>query len=244
MNIALIGYGNMGKEIERIALGRGWTVSMRLTSHSTSPTEKDVNGTDVGIHFAHSSSVPDSVAFWTKFRKPLVIGTTGWTSSLEEVRHMVETAGTALIHGANFSPGVHIFTRIVREAASLIDKFPEYDAAIQETHHAKKVDSPSGTALMLGNVLLERIQRKTELLTIPPSARVAPHQLQIASSRVGAVIGTHSLLLDSLSDSMELTHRAKNRSGFALGALLAAEWILKRPGVHTVEDMMTDLMKH
>ena len=244
MKIALIGYGKMGKEVETLALERGWTVSLRLTSHSTPPSERDLNGVDVGIHFAHPSSVLESVAFWTKFRKPLVIGTTGWMSSLEEVRHMVEKAGTGMIHGANFSPGVHIFTRIAGEAASLIDKFPEYDAAILEIHHAQKVDSPSGTALMLGNMLLERIRRKTELLATHPSTRIAPHQLQISSERVGAVVGTHSLLLDSLSDSMELTHRAKNRSGFALGALLAAEWILKRKGVHTVEEMMSDLMNH
>lgn len=244
MNIALIGYGKMGKEIETIALERGWTVALRLTSRSTPPSEKDMKDVEVGVHFAHPISVLESVAFWTKFGKPLVIGTTGWTSSLEEVRQLVQKAGTGMIHGANFSPGVHMFAHIVREAASLIDKFPEYDAAIHEIHHAQKADSPSGMALMLGNILLERIRRKTELFATQPSLRIAPHQLQITSERVGTVVGTHSLLLDSLSDSMELTHRAKNRSGFALGALLAAEWIVKRKGVHTVEEMMSDLMNH
>ncbi|MEX1138422.1 MAG: 4-hydroxy-tetrahydrodipicolinate reductase [Bacteroidota bacterium] len=244
MTIALVGYGKMGKEVDRLAVDRGWSVSLRMTSRSTPPSEKELAGIDVGIHFAHPSSVLESVAFWTRAGKRLVIGTTGWTPSLGEVQRMVEKAGTGMIYGANFSPGVHLFTRIVQEAASLIDKFPEYDAAIREAHHAQKADSPSGTALMLGNVLLERIRRKTEILTTPVSARIAPHQLQIASQRVGAVVGTHSLLLDSLSDTIELTHNAKNRSGFALGALLAAQWISTRTGVHTVEEMMTDLMDH
>ncbi len=155
---------------------------------------------------------------------------------------MVEKAGTGMIYGANFSPGVHIFTRIVKQAASLADRFPEYDVTLHEIHHAEKADSPSGTALMLGNLLVERIRRKSEILTGHASGRIAPHQLQVTSQRVGAVVGTHSLLLDSLSDTIELTHRAKNRTGFALGALLAAEWIRTRTGVHAVEDMMTDLM--
>jgi len=242
MTIALIGYGKMGKEVERLALERGWSIAARLTSRSPAPSEKDLSGIDVGIHFAHPSSVADGVATWTRFRKNLVIGTTGWSSSLEEIRKLVEKAGTGMIYGANFSPGVHLFTRIVKQAASLIDRFPEYDVALHETHHAQKADSPSGTALMLGNILLERIRRKSEILAGPSSARIAPHQLQVGSQRVGAVVGTHTVLLDSLADTIELTHRAKNRTGFALGSLLAAEWIKTRTGVYSVEDMMTDLM--
>ncbi|MEX2115742.1 MAG: 4-hydroxy-tetrahydrodipicolinate reductase [Bacteroidota bacterium] len=242
MTIALIGYGRMGKEVERLALERGWSIALRLTSRSTAPSEKDVAGIDVGVHFAHPSSVTETVATWTRFRKHLVIGTTGWMPSLGEIRHMVEQAGTGMIYGANFSPGVHVFTRIVKQAASLADRFPEYDVSLHEAHHAQKADSPSGTALMLGNLLLEHIRRKSEILAGQTSGRIAPHQLQVTSQRVGAVVGTHSLLLDSLSDSIELTHRAKNRTGFALGALLAAEWIKARTGVFTVEEMMTDLM--
>ena len=242
MTIALIGYGKMGKEVERLAAGRGWSVPLRLTSTSPSLSETDTAGIDVGIHFAHPSSVLDAVTTWTKFRKPLVVGTTGWMNSFGDVRRMVESAGTGMIYGANFSPGVHIFTRIVRQAAVLIDKFPEYDVALHETHHAQKVDSPSGTALLLGNILLERLARKTELVTGQPAGHPAPHQIQVTSTRQGSVVGTHTLLMDSSADTVELTHRAKNRTGFALGALLAAEWIKSRKGFYSVEDMMTNLM--
>ena len=242
MTIALIGYGKMGKEVERLALERGWSIAVRLTSRSTAPSEKDLSGIDVGIHFAHPSSVKDAVATWTGFRKHLVIGTTGWSSSFGEIRKLVEKAETGLIYGANFSPGVHLFTRIVKQTASLIDRFPEYDVALHETHHAQKADSPSGTALMLGDILLEGIRRKSEILAGPSPTRIAPHQLHVGSQRVGAVVGTHTVLLDSLADSIELTHCAKNRIGFALGSLLAAEWIKARTGVYTVEDMMKDLL--
>lgn len=242
MTIALIGYGKMGKEVERLAAERGWTVAQRLTSKSSPLSETDATGIDVGIHFAHPSSVLEAVATWTKFRKPLVVGTTGWMNSLGDVRRMVETAGTGMIYGANFSPGVHIFTRIVRQAAALADRFPEYDVALHETHHAQKADSPSGTALLLGNILLERLKRKSELLTGQPTGRIAPHQIQVTSERLGSVVGTHMLLLDSSADTMELTHRAKNRTGFALGALLAAEWIRSRTGFYSVDDMMTNIM--
>jgi 4-hydroxy-tetrahydrodipicolinate reductase len=242
MRIALIGYGKMGKEVERLAAERGWSIALRLTSKSSPPSEKDAAGTDVGIHFANPSSVLNSVATWTNFRNHLVIGTTGWMNGLGEVRQMVEKAGTGIIYGANFSPGVHIFARIVKQAAVLADRFPEYDVALHEIHHAQKADSPSGTALMLGNILLERIRRKSEILTGQPSGRIAPHQMQVTSQRLGSIVGTHTLVLDSLSDSLELTHTAKSRTGFALGALLAAEWIKTRTGFYSVEDMMTNLM--
>jgi 4-hydroxy-tetrahydrodipicolinate reductase len=242
MRIALIGYGKMGKEVEQRATERGWSVTLRLTSKSSPLSEENVAGTDVGIHFAHPASVLGSVATWTKFRKPMVIGTTGWMNGLDEVRQMVEKAGTGMIYGANFSPGIHIFAHLVNQAAILADRFPEYDVALREIHHAQKSDSPSGTALMLGNILLERIRRKSEILTGPPSGRIAPHQVQVSSQRLGSVVGTHTLTFDSLSDSLELTHTAKNRTGFALGALMAAEWIKTRTGVYSVEDMIANLL--
>jgi 4-hydroxy-tetrahydrodipicolinate reductase len=242
MRIALIGYGKMGKEVEQHATERGWSVTLRLTSKSSVVSEESATGTDVAIHFASPASVLDSVATWTGLGKPMVIGTTGWMNRLDEVRKTVGNAGTGMIYGANFSPGVHIFARLVEEAASLADRFPGYDIALREIHHAQKIDSPSGTALMLGNILLKRIRRKSEILTAPASARIAPHQVRISSERFGTVVGTHTLTLDSLSDSLELTHAAKNRAGFALGALMAAEWIRARTGVYSVEEMMAELL--
>ena len=240
MTIGLIGYGKMGKEIERLALERGWKVGVRITAGSGPLREKDADGVDVGIHFAAGSAVAGHVEQWSKFRKPLVIGTTGWDDALNQVKRTVEESGIGLIYGANFSPGIHLFTRLAALAGSLADRSSEYDIAIHETHHRGKSDSPSGTALMLGRMLLDRVRRKSELLTGPPKGRIDPKHLQISSARVGSVVGRHSVTLDSLADTIELVHTARSRTGFALGALLAAEWIKTRTGLHTVEELMTN----
>ena len=241
MTIGLIGYGRMGKEVERLALERGWKVGFHGTTGSGPLREKDAAGVDVGIHFATGSSVAEHVEQWSKFRKPLVIGTTGWDDALNQVRRTVEGSGIGLLYGANFSPGIHLFTRLAALAGSLADRSPEYDVAIHEAHHRGKPDSPSGTALMLGRILLDRVRRKSGLLTGPPEGRIDPKHLQISSARVGSVVGTHSVILDSPADTIQLVHTARNRTGFALGALLGAEWILNRKGLHTVEELMTDL---
>jgi 4-hydroxy-tetrahydrodipicolinate reductase len=242
MNIALVGYGKMGKEVEQVALERGWTAGVRLTSQSDFPSSEVIRGIDVVVHFARAADVERHAAEWAKAGKPLVIGTTGWGSSMDAVRKLIEQAGTGLVYGSNFSLGMHIFQRIVKHAGALINRFEDYDIGIQETHHKEKADSPSGTALTLGNLLLNQIARKSELLTGTPQGAVKPAQLQISSARTGNVVGTHSVLFDSAADAIELTHRAKNRRGFALGALLAAEWIHHRTGFYSFEEVMAKLL--
>jgi len=232
----------MGKTVELLALERGWTVRVLAGSRSSTISEQDAAAVDVGIHFANGSAVANHVEQWARLRKPLVIGTTGWADSLEKVRSTVETSGIGVVYGANFSPGVHLFTRLVTLVGTLADRADEYDVGIHESHHKEKADSPSGTALMLAGVLLERIRRKSELLKEPPHGPRKPEQLQVSSIRVGTTIGSHSVILDSPADTIELTHKAKNRAGFALGALLAAEWIQTKTGFHSVDEVMHDFL--
>lgn len=242
MIIALIGYGKMGKEVEAAAVERGWTVALRQTSRSSAPAEADLRRVDVAIHFARADSLRRHVEEWSRARKPLVIGTTGWGSDLEAIRRIIDTSGVGLVYGSNFSLGMQIFQRIVRQAGALVDRSPEYDAAIHETHHRHKADSPSGTALMLGKMLLEKISRKSGLVYGTLQGPLRPEQLQITSLRTGTVVGEHAVLFDSPADTIELVHRAKSRRGFALGALLAAEWIRGRTGVHTFDEVVSELL--
>lgn len=242
MKLALIGIGAMGQEVERAAGERGWPVMMRIDSRTPPPSAKDLQAVDVAIHFARAEAVERHATEWTSAGVPLVIGTTGWNTSLEAVRALAGRSRVGIVYGSNFSLGMHIFQHIVRHAASLMDRFDEYDVAIHETHHTRKADSPSGTALTLGKILLERIARKSELLSGNAPGAIKPGQLQVTSSRVGSVVGEHTISFDSQADVLELSHRARSRRGFALGALLAAEWIRGKTGFHTFEEVMAELL--
>lgn len=243
MKIILIGYGKMGKEIDRLASGRGWVVAKRLDSKSPRLSQAEIGDVDIGFHFAKPETVLPTVDEWVRWNKSLVIGTTGWQAELERVRTLVNRGTAGVVYASNFSPGVYLFLKILQRAGDLFDKFPEYDASIHEIHHKGKVDSPSGTALAIGNLLLGRIRRKKEILAGSPSERIRGEQLQIASTRAGETVGTHSVLFDSLADTIELTHTAKNRTGFALGALLAAEWVIGKRGLFTMEEVLEDIVR-
>lgn len=242
MKLALIGTGAMGQEVERAAVERGWRIVMRIDSSTPSPSAKDRQVVDAVIHFARAEAVEKHTAEWTAAGKPIVIGTTGWNASLEAVRTLADRSGVGIVYGSNFSLGMQIFQHIVRHAASLMDRFDEYDVAVHETHHTRKADSPSGTALTLGKILLDRIARKSELLSGNAPGAIKPGQLQVTSARVGSVVGEHTISFDSQADVLELSHRARSRRGFALGALLAAEWIRGKTGLHTFEEVMAELL--
>ncbi len=243
MNITLIGYGKMGKEIDRLATERGFSVVGRISSSSPPLPENAVRQTDVVIHTATPSCVKQHVEEWAARGKNIVVGTTGWYHELPSIQTLVAQHNVGLVYASNFSIGVNILFKIIGEVANLFDRFEEYDAFIHEVHHKGKLDSPSGTALTLGNILLSRMRRKRELLTKAPEGAIKPEQLHISSSRAGAVVGTHCITFDSAADSIEIVHTAKNRSGFALGALLAAEWIHCKRGLFTMEDVFNDLFK-
>jgi 4-hydroxy-tetrahydrodipicolinate reductase len=241
MNIAIIGHGRMGKEIDRLATERGLGVVLRLRS-TTPLTDQDILRADVGIHFAKPDSVVSHVQRWASLKRNMVIGTTGWQKDFMKVKAAVGENKIGIVYASNFSIGVHIFFRLIRETARLINHFAEYDVFVHEAHHKDKLDSPSGTALSAAKILLENIQRKKTLLTEPPQGSIKPDQLQITSTRAGSIVGTHTVTFDSLADSIELKHTAKNRTGFVLGALLAAEWIHGKQGLFTMEEVLSDVL--
>jgi 4-hydroxy-tetrahydrodipicolinate reductase len=244
MRLALIGYGKMGKEIERLALGRGWSVGVRVDLDTPPPDLAAKRAVDVAIHFAHAKTIVADLRLWAELGKPIVVGTTGWRSDLQHVQNLVRDKGIGLVHAPNFSLGVNIFYQLARAAATMFDRFEDYDVFIHEVHHKDKVDSPSGTALTLAEIVLSEIKRKKEVLAQSPPGKIRPDQLHVSFTRGGAVIGTHSLTFDSAADSIEVRHAAKNRTGFALGALLAAEWIQGKKGMYTMEDVIHDLFRH
>lgn len=233
----------MGKEIERIAPEYGASVELRIDIDSPPLSKLDFQAIDVAIHFAFPTCVIPHIEELASLGTNVVVGTTGWYDDLERVRAIVESKKIGLMYASNFSLGVNAFFSLVKRAGKIFDRFPEYDPFVHEIHHREKIDAPGGTALTIGNILLQEMQRKTELLTTTPDGKIKPEQLHIASSRVGSVIGTHRVVFDSPSDTLELTHSAKNRSGFARGSLLAADWIRGKQGLFTMDDLFADVLR-
>lgn len=243
MHLALIGYGKMGKEIERLVTERGWQVDVRIDIDTPPVTPAQRKAVDVVIHFAQARTILEDLTPWAEAHKAIVVGTTGWQDQLPKIEALVTKHQIGLIYASNFSLGVNIYYQLVRTAAFLMDQFNDYDAFIQEIHHKNKIDSPSGTALTMGQILLKHLRRKKEMLNEPSHGTIRPEQLHISSTRGGTVVGTHILTFDSSADTIELKHTAKDRSGFALGTLLAAEWILGKKGLFTMDDLFQDLLK-
>ncbi len=243
MNIAIIGNGKMGTEVERVALARGIAVKKIFTEENNRGgkglTAESLRGIDVCIEFTLPAAAVNNIAAVAKAGKPIVVGTTGWYDKLDTVGKIIETRKTGLVYSANFSLGVNLLGHLLNCAAHLFDKYEMYDVAIRETHHRGKEDSPSGTALHLSQLLIKNIRRKTSILAGNATGAIKPGQLHISSQRVGHAVGEHSVVFDSEADSLEFIHRAKNRSGFAYGALIAAAWIRNRQGVYTMEDVLT-----
>ena len=238
MNIALLGYGRMGKDVEQSATERGHAVTLRLTSHHQLGNAADHDGIDCCIDFSTAAACVEHIQKIAPLRIPLVVGTTGWNDHLARLTEVIIRHNGTLFHAANFSVGAHVFFHAVDAASNLVNRFAEYDIAIHEIHHRLKKDAPSGTALALAQKILDRIERKTSVASSLNNAQILPDQLLVTSSRIGSVAGTHSVLFDSPADSIQLTHTAHNRRGFAVGAVRAAEWVLERKGVYTMDDFL------
>ncbi len=243
MRLAIVGYGKMGKEIEHLALERAWSVDLRIDIDTPPVTKAQRENVDVVIHYATAKDIVNDLTPWAEAHKPIVVGTTGWQEQLKNIETLVTKNQIGLIYASNFSLGVNIFFHLVKTAAQMMNKFENYDAFIQEIHHKNKIDSPSGTALTMGQIVLEHLRRKKELLTETSHNKIRPEQLHISSTRSGTVVGTHTLVFDSAADMIELKHTAKNRSGMALGTLFAAEWIRGKKGLFTIDDAFQDLFK-
>ena len=231
----------MGQEVTRLAPQKGHRIISTFDRGRALSEAAPDQGIDVFIDFSQPGAVMDHVRMLAPGEAALVIGTTGWYEQLDEIRKLVLASGMSVVYAPNFSLGVSVFLRIVEAAGRLFDELVDYDLFVHETHHRGKVDSPSGTALALADILLKTVARKSELRPGDTPGPVAPQQLQVASSRGGSIPGIHSVFFDSLSDTIELKHVARNRSGFALGALLAAEWIQGKKGFFTFNDVLEDV---
>lgn len=236
MKIALVGYGKMGHMLEQSALAFGHTVVASIDVFAQDATVKvaegdgkavadavTASGAEGVIEFTHPASVMGNITALLPLKLPLVVGTTGWADKEAEVASLAARCGGTLMHSANFSIGVNMFYRIVEEAAALVNSFPEYDAAVWEMHHNQKADSPSGTALEIARRVMAGDKRKTEMVTDAFHGRPQPQQLHVSSTRCGTVPGTHTVYFDSAADTIELTHTARSRQGFANGAVHALE---------------------
>ena len=238
MKIALIGYGKMGKEIEKAAIDKGHEISMRLTSAEMKNAVPGLlANSDVAIEFTRPDAAYSNIKFCFDAGIPVVVGTTGWYEHLDEVKSTCEAGGKAILYASNFSLGVNILFEINRKLAKIMNQYPQYDVMIDEIHHTKKLDAPSGTAISLANGIIENIDRKNKWVN-DDQASTDKSSLKIHSERIGEVSGTHIVKYISGNDVIELHHDAFNRSGFATGAVMAAEWIFGKTGCYTMNDVL------
>jgi 4-hydroxy-tetrahydrodipicolinate reductase len=231
MKIALIGHGAMGRLIGALAENKNHEIAVIIDENdanlSAAELAEKLKGADVAIDFSVADAVKRNVEACVLAKIPLVEGTTGWNAETKNVRKLVEENDGAFVFGANFSVGVNLFYRIVSEAAELFSKFEDYEAFIEEQHHSRKKDAPSGTALKLKDVVAEHVKK----------------DFSVSSTRAGNIPGTHRVGFDGSADQILLEHTARSREGFAAGAILAAEWIAGRKGFYEFTNIMDEILK-
>lgn len=236
MKIALIGYGKMGHMIEEIALQRGHEVVLKINIDNTEDfTAENISGADVAIEFTAPESAFENVKRCIDFGVPVVSGSTGWNENIPAAKEQCLQKGTAFLHASNFSIGVNIFFQVNKLLAKLMASQPDYDVSLKEIHHTQKKDAPSGTAVTLAEQVLATIGRKKAWVNTESEK---PEELSILSERVDPAPGTHHVKYSSEVDDIEIIHTAHSRKGFALGAVLAAEFLAGKKGVFTMDDVL------
>jgi 4-hydroxy-tetrahydrodipicolinate reductase len=231
MKIVLLGYGKMGKEIEKISLKRKHEIIFKIDKDSNI---KNISGADVAINFCTPETAVKNIEFGLKNSIPVVSGTTGWLSDLSKIQKLSKISNTSFLYSSNFSLGVNLFFDLNKKLADIMKKHDQYILSIEEIHHVQKVDKPSGTAITIANGIIEKGKYKNW------STDNEKNSIQIESKRIDKVPGTHIVNYSSKIDSIEIKHTAKNRKGFALGAVLAAEWIVDKKGVFQMSDVIND----
>jgi 4-hydroxy-tetrahydrodipicolinate reductase len=239
MKIVLLGYGKMGKEIEKIALDRKHEIVLKVDENNHKTVTKDeLSKGDVAIEFSTPHTVIGNIYKCFDAGLPVVVGTTGWYDEYEKIKMDCTEGNHALFHATNFSVGVNLFFKVNQYLAELMNNYPEYNVSMEEIHHIHKLDKPSGTAISLAIQVLEKIKRKQEW-SIDPTKQNDSNTLFIKDVREGEVPGTHIIKYTSAIDDIEIMHKAHNRKGFALGAVLAAEFLAKKKaGIYTMSDLI------
>lgn len=231
MRIALIGSGSMGKTVRELARQKGHEVVAIVDDNQAGLGSRELGAllsmADVAIDFTAADAVMRNVEACLHAGIPIVEGTTGWNEQKGEVLGLVEEKGGCILYGSNFSVGVNLFFRMLDNASALMAKFEEYEPFIEERHHSRKKDAPSGTALKMKEVM----------------SRTLSGEIPVSSTRAGNIPGTHTAGFDSAADTIELVHTARSRTGFAAGAVLGAEWLIGRKGCFEFSDVMDDILK-
>ncbi|PSQ90146.1 MAG: 4-hydroxy-tetrahydrodipicolinate reductase [Bacteroidetes bacterium QS_8_64_10] len=242
MKIALVGTGQMGQAVERLAPERDHEIAARFNTDRplTDADPGALDDVDLVIDFSLPDVALEHIELYCEWNQPAVIGTTGWYDHLGDVQGWVDEHEASLLYAPNFSVGVALLRRGLRAVLPLLDELPEYDAYVREMHHRRKADSPSGTALMLADEVLAGLARKSDVDIEAQHTPVAENVLHVSSTRTGDVFGEHDVGFDSAFDHLKLSHRAKSRAGFAFGAIKAAEWLRGRQGLFTLEDVLED----
>ena len=231
MKIALLGYGRMGQAIEKVAVERGHEIVIRK---DVEPLEVDLSIADAAIDFSHPSAAFDNIKLCIDNDVPVVSGTTGWLDKYEEVKEYCELKKGSFIYASNFSIGVNLFFNLNAYLAQMMKNIKGYEPTMEEIHHIHKLDAPSGTAISLANDILENSEKDKWNSSSPDKK-----ELFIKVKREGEVPGTHSVAYSSAIDEIEIKHTAFNREGFALGAVVAAEWLKDKSGVFSMKDVLS-----
>ncbi|WP_298780836.1 4-hydroxy-tetrahydrodipicolinate reductase [uncultured Polaribacter sp.] len=230
MKIALLGYGRMGKEIEKIAISRGHEIVIKKDVNDTI----DITLADVAIDFSVPNSAFNNITNCLNNNVPVISGTTGWLDKYDEATALCEEKKGAFIYASNYSLGVNIFFELNKQLAKLMNTIEGYNISMEEIHHTKKLDAPSGTAITLAEGVINNSSKKGWEL----DQKTSEENIPIVAKRIPEVPGTHSVWYNSDVDTIEIKHTAHNRQGFALGAVVAAEWILDKTGVFSMKDVL------
>ncbi|MFV8378388.1 4-hydroxy-tetrahydrodipicolinate reductase [Flavobacterium sp. LB3R33] len=230
MKIALLGYGKMGQVIERIALERGHEIVLKKDENNTFD---GLSTADVAIDFSVPTAAVPNISSCFHANVPVISGTTGWLEHYDEMVALCTAKNGGFISSSNFSLGVNIFFELNEYLAKIMSKFDSYKVEMEEIHHTQKLDAPSGTAISLAKGVIENSSYTNWTLEKPEA-----YQIHIEAKRIGTVPGTHTVTYNSVVDAIEIKHTAHNREGFALGAVIAAEWIIGKQGVFTMKDVL------
>ena len=231
MKIALLGYGRMGQTIERLALGRGHEIVLKVDENTTT---YDIKEADIAIDFSVPSVAFDNITNCFKNGVPVVSGTTGWLDKYDEALEICDQNNGAFIYASNFSLGVNVFFELNEYLAKMMANLTDYKVSMEEIHHTKKLDAPSGTAITLAEGVIKNTDYKNWALDVTNS----PDELPIVAKRIPDVPGTHEVKYESNIDTIDIKHTAHSREGFALGAVVAAEWLHSKKGVFSMRDVL------
>ncbi|MEG1649748.1 MAG: 4-hydroxy-tetrahydrodipicolinate reductase [Rikenellaceae bacterium] len=236
MNVALIGYGKMGKEIEQVLISRSHNVSLIIDVDNKEDLNADnLKNIDVAIEFSAPTVAYDNVIKCIENSVPVVCGTTAWLDKYDSVVELTKKCDGAFFYASNYSIGVNLFFEINRKLAKLMNPYSEYDVTVEEVHHTQKKDAPSGTAITIAEGILDGIERKSKWVC---GTTIEPSELEISAIRRSIVPGTHTVTWESEVDMLKLEHTAKGRKGFAVGAVIAAEFLKGKRGVFTMNDLL------